>query len=181
MKIYKTTENFFPISLILIAISSRLIPHPPNFTPIIAVALFGAYSFQNKIISFTVPLLSMLISDLIIGFHSSMLAVYLSFSLIVFIGFSLRNYFSFKRLFFKVSISSFLFFIITNFAVWLTSGMYPYTFSGLIQCYILGIPFYKTTPLEFFALSYLGDLFYSYVMFGAFLLSQKFIFKRTKI
>lgn len=174
-------KDLLSLSLVLISIISRLIPHPPNFTPVAAIALFSAYSFKNKLTAFIVPLLGMFISDLFIGFHSTMWAVYLSFVIITFLGFSLKKSFSFKRLFFKVSLSSFIFYLITNFAVWLSSGMYTYDLQGLIQCYILGIPFYNTTPIEFFAYSYLGDLFYSFTIFGAYLIANKFLLQTKNI
>lgn len=174
-------KELLALSLIIFSVLSRLFPHPPNFTPLTAIALFGAFSFRNKIISFLVPLIAMLLSDLIIGFHSTIWAVYLSFALIVFIGFLLRKSFSFGKLFLISSCSSFLFYIITNFAVWLTSGMYTRDLPGLIQCYVVGLPFYRTTPLEFFALSYIGDLSYSFIIFGAYFLAEKYLFFPKKI
>lgn len=174
-------KELLSLSLILISIIFRLIPHPPNFTPVTAIALFSAYSFSNKLNAFIVPILGMFISDLFIGLHSTMWAVYLSLVIIILLGFSFKKSFSFKRLFFRVSLSSLIFYLITNFAVWLTSGMYNHDLQGLVQCYILGLPFYNTTPVEFFAYSYLGDLTYSYSLFGTYLIADKFLVKTKNI
>lgn len=160
--------EYFSISLILLAVVSRFIPHPPNFTPIISISLLAGYSFKNKLKSFLVPIIAMFISDIFIGFHSTIWAVYLSFLIIVLLGFLLRRNFSYLKLLGFVSISSFIFYLITNFAVWATSGMYPNTLAGLLQCYLFGLPFYKPTPIEMFGLAYLGDLIYSFTLFFAY-------------
>ncbi|MCX7879475.1 MAG: hypothetical protein N2517_02320 [Ignavibacteria bacterium] len=165
--------ELFSVSLIIIAVVSRIIPHPPNFAPITAIALLGAYSFSNKFKSFFIPLIAMLISDVFIGFHTTIWAVYLSFALIVLLGFNLRKAFSFSRLFVITSASSFLFYLITNFAVWLLSGLYPHTLAGLLQCYTFGLPFYRTTTLELFALSYLGDISYTFILFGVYKIAER--------
>jgi hypothetical protein len=173
--------NIIPLVLIVFAVISRLIPHPPNFTPITAIALFGGYSFSNRWSAIFLPLVIMFISDLFIGFHSTIWAVYLSFVLITLLGFLLRSKFSYLKLVYFASGSSLLFFLITNFAVWMTSGMYPHTLQGLLQCYFLGLPFYKTSPLEFFALSFIGDLVYSFAIFSAFHLASKLVLKHRAI
>ncbi len=168
--------EYFSISLILIGIISRFIPHPPNFTPIISISLLAGYSFKNKLKSFLIPLISMFISDLLLGLHSTIWAVYLSFVIVVFLGFLLRNNFTYIKLFGIVSVSSFLFYLITNFAVWATSGMYPHTLAGLLQCYIFGLPFYKPSPIEMFGLAYLGDLIYSFTLFFVYEFAAKRIY-----
>ena len=144
----------------------RLLPHYPNFTPIAAMALFGGAYVTNKKLSFVIPFAAMILSDLILGFHSTMWAVYLSFALIVVIGFSLREKKRVSNIFLASVSSSVLFFIITNFAVWLTGSMYPMTFTGLGECFAAAIPFFSPTAI--------GDLFYVGVFFGA------FEFARTK-
>ncbi len=180
-RIKHQNKDLFSLLLIVIAILSRFIPHPPNFTPITAIALFAGFSFNNKVVSFLVPLIAMLVSDFFIGFHSTMWAVYLSFILIVTFGFILRNRFKFGRLFSLILLSSFSFYIITNFAVWLTSGMYPLNFEGLVQCYTMGLPFYNTSTVGMLGFSLLGDIFYSFVIFGAYKLAEnKLIESNTK-
>jgi len=169
-------KEMLPFSLIIIASIFRLIPHPPNFTPLTAIALLGGATFKNRYLAFFVPFISMFISDAIIGFHSTMWAVYFSFGLIVLIG---RTYLQKQNNLIKIIIatlaSSFIFYLITNFAVWLTSGMYPHTIEGLVQCYILGLPFYRATTIEFFLFSIIGDLIFTLSLFGAYRLAEKVV------
>lgn len=143
--------------LIIAATILRLIPHPPNFAPITAMALFGA-GFLPKKYAIIVPLSAMLISDFFLGFHKTMVFVYGSFVLIAFLGFWLLKKRSLKSIVLASILSSVLFFIVTNFGVWLL-GWYPRTWEGLMACYIAAIPFFRNTLV--------GDLFYVGVMFGA--------------
>lgn len=139
----------FIIILIGIAILSRLIPHPPNFTPITAIALFSTIHFKNKILTYLIPIIGLFISDLILGLSMVNLFVYLSFIAITFIGFKfqkINNY--------SILLSSTTFFIVSNFGVWILG--YPKTIEGLILCYYMAIPFFVYTIM--------GDLFYSYAM-----------------
>lgn len=130
------------------AIYSRWVPHPPNFTPILSLALFSGALIPQKWLGILAPLAVMLISDLVIGFHSSMWAVYGSIVGIILLG----NYFLNQNL--KLgqtlalsTVSSIFFFVITNLSVWLSSGMYPKNFSGLVSCYVAAIPFFPNTLL----------------------------------
>ena len=135
------------IAIIVIAILSRLIPHPPNFTPITAVALFSIINFKNKYIGLSIPLICLIISDLILGISLINLFVYLSFILISGIGLI------FGKINFKsILISSLIFFVVSNFGVWIIG--YPKTLEGFITCYIAAIPFFGWTIA--------GDLFYSF-------------------
>ncbi|MGH2575927.1 MAG: DUF6580 family putative transport protein [Ignavibacteria bacterium] len=150
------------ILLILFAALSRLIPHPPNFAPIVAIALFSGVYLDKKY-AFIVPIIAMLISDAIIGFHSGMIWVYGSFVIIAFLGLWLKSRKSaagskkFGYIFGTALVSSVIFFIITNFGVW-TSGFYGLDFKGLVECYAMAIPFFKN--------SVAGDVFYVALMFG---------------
>ncbi|MBI4008751.1 hypothetical protein HY357_00805 [Candidatus Roizmanbacteria bacterium] len=171
-KLLKTFKNVLPfIFLITSAVLSRILPHPPNFAPVAGLALFsGAY--LSGFGSFAFPLIIMIFSDMILGFHSTLLYVYGSFLLIVFIGKLLREKKSF-RLFVGASfISSLLFFLITNFGVWMSTNMYSKDLWGLFQAYVMGIPFFKNTIL--------GDLFYTLTLFYGFkfitLISQRLLF-----
>ncbi|MCZ6804044.1 MAG: hypothetical protein O7D86_08955 [Proteobacteria bacterium] len=155
-------KNIFLLILILVAAFSRLIPHPLNFTPIGALGLFaGAYIVDKRV--WLLPLCALLLSDFIIGFYNpiAMLFVYLGFALSVFIG---RLVLSEKRTTFRLGgaaiTSATLFFIVSNFGTWLTGILYPISFAGLIECYVMAIPFYGNT------LS--GDLFYVVVLFGTY-------------
>jgi hypothetical protein len=146
--------------MILAAAFTRLIPHPPNFTAVGAMALFGGAYFSEKKFAFIVPLAAMLISDLIIGFHNGMLSVYLSFVLIVGIGILLSQKIKFKNVVAASLLSSVLFFILTNFQMWIQSPLYAKDISGLITCYVAAIPFFHHTVL--------GDLFFVGTLFGLF-------------
>lgn len=151
--------NFLLVSfMILVAAFIRLIPHPPNFTPIAAIALFGGAYFNKKYLAFIIPILAMFLTDAIIGFHSLSWLVYLSFALIVMIGIFMLRKVSVKNVIFAALLSSVSFFIITNFGVWLGSKMYPQNLTGLIECYVAAIPF--------FSYNILGDLVYSGLLFG---------------
>ena len=137
------------IGFLLFAVLVRLIPHPPNFTPIIALALFGSTTFKNKWLEISLPILAMGISDLYLGFYSISIWVYSSFFLISLLGLYWKKI-QVKNVF----ISSLIFFIITNFGVWL--GGYPKTIEGFLLCYTMAIPFFIN--------SILGDLFFSYLL-----------------
>lgn len=151
-----TKENIILYGLIILGIViTRLLPHPYNFTPVAAVSLFAGAHIKGKQ-KYLLPILIMFVSDLFLGFHSTMIFVYGAFILSVLIGKYLKktNFIKTTELTF---LSSVLFFLITNFGVWLMNSMYPHTFSGLMQAYIMGIPFFRNTML--------GDLVYVYAFF----------------
>ncbi len=152
-------QNTIIAGLILLAIISRVLPHPPNFAPITAVALFGGALFTNRGLAFLVPLAAMLVSDAIIGFHSHVPVIYGLFILTVLIGFALRDRISLGSVAAASIGSSILFFLGSNFVVWYGSSMYAQTWDGLMMSYTMAIPFFQN--------SLLGDLFYSGVLFGA--------------
>ncbi len=159
--------------LILATALFRLVPHWPNFTPVAALALFGAASFDRKWLGLFIPLAAMLLSDVLIGFHNSMEAVYISFALVWLIGLWSLQHPSAGRIALASVASSILFFLITNFAVWYGSSFYPQTAAGLMSCYVSGLAFYNGT--SFFLNALLGDLFFSAVLFGSYyLLQQRF-------
>lgn len=150
--------------LIVLAAVARLLPHLPNFTPIIAIALFGGVYFSDKRLAFAVPFAAMLASDIFLGFYSSMIFVYIGFALAVGLGIFIRNRVNILSVGGAALGGAVLFFLITNFGVWLTGTMYPMTFQGLIASYTAGIPFFRYTLL--------GSLVYSGAMFGAFEYAQ---------
>jgi hypothetical protein len=149
------------ISVIVGAALLRLIPHWPNFTPIAGIALFGGTYLGRKHLAFIIPFAAMFLSDFLLGFHQTMLAVYAGFALIVGIGFLLRKRVGIITVLSASIASSLIFFLITNFAAW-QSGMMPYpmNFNGLIEAYVAGLPFLNN--------SIFGDLFYNSVFFGGF-------------
>jgi hypothetical protein len=170
---------FFLSLAVLCAALSRLIPHPFNFTPIGAMALFAGTGFQRKWLAFMMPLSAMLISDVILqlshgtGFHSTMWAVYGSFALIVCIGFLLRSRLSLSTIILASLASSLVFFLITNFAVWLGAAEYGHNFAGLLSCYAAGIPFYNHDLFGSALMNtVMGDLFFSAILFGIYKLAS---------
>ncbi|HUS24097.1 MAG TPA: DUF6580 family putative transport protein [Candidatus Binatia bacterium] len=154
------------LGLVASAAAMRLLPHPPNFTPVAALALFAGAHFERRAWAFAVPLAAMLLSDLALqglhgyGFHSTLPAVYASFVAVVGIGLALRT----RRRPLPVAAASLaasvLFFAATNLAVWAEGLLYPRSAEGLVACYVAAIPFFGATVL--------GDLFYSGVLFGLF-------------
>ncbi len=149
-----TKKQIFPIGLILILALSRLIPHPPNFTPIIAVAIMSCYFFKNIYLSFAILIISMLLADFFIGFHVKMIFVYPSILIISYIFYKVNYEISFKNLFIFGFFGSVIFFIISNFGVWLIEDLYEYNMKGLIECYILALPFFKNTFISTVIFSY---------------------------
>ena len=147
-------KEIFPIALILILALARLIPHPPNFTPIIAVAIMSGYFFKNINLSLLILLAAMLISDLFIGFYENVIFVYASLLLITFVFYKIANKINFKNLFIYGFIGSLIFFIVSNFGVWALGSpgvqdiVYDKSFNGLMECYILAIPFFGNTFLS---------------------------------
>jgi hypothetical protein len=136
-----------PIGLIVVLSFSRLIPHPSNFTPILAAGVFAGFYFRNFILSIFIVISSMFIGDLVIGFHSTMIFTYSSLILAVAIGLLIKK-FNFKEILFSGLSSSVIFFAVTNFGSWLTLEMYEKNFSGLLQSYFMGIPFFHNTLIS---------------------------------
>jgi hypothetical protein len=161
------------ISLVLIACFSRIIPHMPNFTPLGAIALFCSSYFRNKYYAFVIPIFSLWISDLVINniilkdyydsfiwFYPGFIWQYSSFLLIAFIGLKTLKKRSFFRVLGITVTSSILFFVITNFGVWISSTIYPKDIIGLLACYTVALPFYSGT--------FFGFIFYSFFLFGTY-------------
>ena len=138
-----TKKQNLLIAFILIAICFRLIPHPPNFTPVTSLALFSGIMFQRKWLGMLVPIVAMLLSDMVLGFGMISMWVYAAFMLVTISGWVL-NKMNVK----SILISSMIFFIVSNFGVWVLG--YPHTFDGLMLCYTMAIPF--------FGYSIIGDL-----------------------
>ena len=155
-------KEIFLISLILILALARLIPHPPNFTPIIAVALISGYFFKNINLSLLILLVAMLLSDLFIGFYENMIFVYASLLLITFVFHKISKKINFKNLFIYCFAGSLIFFIFSNFGVWALGSpgvldvAYEKNLSGLVECYILAIPFFGNTFLSTLIFAYPG-------------------------
>lgn len=155
------------ISLIVILAALRLFPHPPNIAPIAAMALFAGAHFADRRMALLVPLVAMLISDIALGFHSSMFLVYLAFMGTVAIGFWVKRNRSVLNITSAALISSMLFFLLTNFGAWMSLDIYPKTIEGLGAAYAAGIPFLRNTLV--------GDLGYTLILFGGFWLLERSI------
>lgn len=154
--------------IIILAVLSRFLPFPPNVAPVAAIALFGGAYFSNKGLALLLPVGIMLLSDLFIGLHSTLLFVYASFALIMLVGYYfLGDKLSPMRLLGASLSGSVLFYLITNFGVWLVSPYYPLTPEGLLSSYTMAIPFFHYTLL--------GDLAYSSALFGSYALLRHFV------
>jgi hypothetical protein len=158
---------------IVFAVLSRILPHPYNFTPLGAIALFGAAYFTDKKWAFIIPLLAMWISDLILNnfifsafydgftlFNWGMISIYGSIILIALLGMKFLNKVTIPRVLGSAIGASVIFFIVTNFGAWLASPMYPLNLGGLIASYTTAIPFFHNTLA--------GDIVYCTTLFGAF-------------
>jgi uncharacterized protein DUF6580 len=160
------------IALVVVVAFTRLIPHPINFTPIGALGLFaGAFIIDRR--AWVLPIIALLLSDFFVGFYEpvAMLFVYLGFALSAFIGrFALSEKRSVLRLGGAAITSATLFFIVSNFGTWMSGSLYPMSLAGLIECYVMAIPFYGNTLL--------GDLFYVVVLFGIYEGFQVWLQKR---
>ncbi len=132
------------VAIIIVAVILRLVPHIPNIAPITALALFGGMYLSKKY-ALAVPFIALVLSDLVLGFYKGMFFVYGSFFLIGLIGLMVQRQRSARTIIGATLISSTLFFFITNFGVWLQSGMYPHTWAGFINCYTLALPFFRNT------------------------------------
>ena len=140
---------FLPIGLILILSFARVIPHPSNFTPILAVGIFSGFYFRNFLLGLSIVIFSMFLGDLYLGFHGTMFFTYISLVMAVALGLLIKH-FKFTEILFSGLASSVCFFIITNFGAWLTLEMYEKNFAGLLQSYVLAIPFFHNTLISTF-------------------------------
>ena len=131
--------------IILILALSRLIPHPPNFTPILGMAVFSGAVINHKLVAYVIPLAAMLLSDLYLGFHASMPIIYFSLAICVLIGTFIEVRVTTLNSFLSISLGVLAFFLITNFMVWYGSGMYEFSISGLMTCYFMALPFVQNT------------------------------------
>ncbi len=171
------TRNTFLIGAMLAAVATRMLPHPVNFAPVGALALFGAAYFPKKWMAILAPLAVLWLSDLFINnvvyatqtggmvwFYSGFYWMYGATLLTTLVGFGLLKKVTVGRVAGSALMASILFFLITNFACWPGNPMYAQTGAGLLTCMLAGIPFFSGTLL--------GNLFYSAVMFGGFELAK---------
>jgi hypothetical protein len=167
-------------AMIIGAAALRLVPHPPNFTPALAIALFGGAHLASKRVAIAVPLLAMLASDLALealfgwGIHGLIPVVYGCIALGVGIGIVLRGRVKPASVALAAFGSSVMFFLVTNFAVWMTTGRYPMTTTGMSECYLAAVPFFRNTLA--------GTFLYSAGLFGGHaLISRRLRAKRQGV
>lgn len=175
MRIKNETHLSFWLSLLIIFTAAllRILPHPWNFSPIGAMALFGGAKFKNRIIAILFPLLALFISDLYLNnvvykaynpdfvwVYNGFYWQYGAFALSTVLGMILEKSFKWWKLSLFSVAGSLLFFLVSNFGVWYSGSMYLHTWYGLITCYTAGLPFLQN--------SLVGDIIYSFVFFGAY-------------
>jgi hypothetical protein len=152
------------VVMILLAAVLRILPHPWNFTPIGAMALFSGSMFRDRRVAFLLPLVALFAGDLFVGLHRLIPVVYASFLVSVLVGTRLANHRGILRIGGAVFLGALQFFLVTNFAVWQISVTYPHTLSGLAACYIAGLPLFGNTLA--------GDALYATLFFGGFALAE---------
>jgi len=157
------------LALVLIGLAAalRIAPHPWNFTPVGAMALFSGAVLKDRRLAFLFPLLALFAGDVFIGFHKLIFIVYVSFLINVAIGLWLRDRRTVARISLATLLGAIQFFLVTNFAVWQFLGGYPHNSSGLRACYIAGIPLFWNTLG--------GDALYATLLFGGYALAERFI------
>lgn len=165
------------LGMIALTAMSRLLPHPPNFTPLIAIALFSGALLKNRpVLAYVVPLGAMVISDFFIGFHSLSGVVYLSMVPAVWVGQfankdsgEARRVKFFGRWFGLGIVADLFFFVMSNLGVWWLSGYYEHSLAGLSQCFVLALPFLLNQVLG--TTTFLGLLLFSW--YGLMVLAQR--------
>ena len=148
------------IGMIAFAAMTRLLPHPPNFTAVTALALFAGAQIGDRRLGLLIPLAALFLTDLALGLHAGMLLVYLCVAAVVGMGALAGPRAQPLRLAGASVVGSVLFFVITNFGVWAMDGLYPRTLAGLAECYVAAIPFFQNALV--------GDLFFTAALFGGF-------------
>jgi hypothetical protein len=152
-----TRSRFLVLAgMVAAAALTRLVPHPPNVTPVGAMALFGGACLADRRLAFALPLAVLFVSDLFLGLHVMIPVVYGSFAVNVLLGRWLRSRRTFVSTAAVALVGSVQFFVVTNFACWLLD--YPHTAEGLAACYLAAVPFFQNTLL--------GDAVFATALFG---------------
>lgn len=167
-------STYSPVLLILVLATFRLLPHPPNVTPIAAMALFAGVYLADHRLAFLVPLAALFVSDLVLGLHDTMLFTYAGLALTVAIGLGLREHtwgrvrsrpYRFMAILLAALAGSVVFFLLTNLGAWLSHDLYPKTGAGLWMAYAAGLPFFRN--------SLIGDLGFTLLAFTGHWLSDR--------
>jgi hypothetical protein len=160
-------RTLLALALIALAAALRMAPHPWNFTPVGAMALFSGAVLKDRRLAFLFPLVALFAGDIFIGFHKLLPIVYASFLVNVAIGLWLRDRRTIARITLATLLGAIQFFIVTNFAVWQFLSGFPHTASGLAACYVAGIPFFWNTLA--------GDAVYAALLFGGYALAERML------
>lgn len=161
---HSSINTFIAVTLIILGVTLRVIPHPDNFAPVAAIAIFGGAILPRRF-ALTIPLLAMVLSDAIIGFHSLILVTWGCY---VLIALASHLWLSKPNLFRGVTVmlsGSLFFFVVTNFAVWLSGNMYAHNLGGLLRCFTLALPFFRNTLMS--------DFIYTISLFGLYALALR--------
>jgi len=158
-------RTLLALAMIAIAAALRIAPHPWNFTPIGATALFSGAVLKDRRLAFFFPLLALFAGDIFIGFHKLMPIVYASFLLSVAIGFWLRDRRTIARISLATLLGALQFFTIVDLGVWALMSTYPHTLQGLLACYVAAIPFLWNMLAS--------DALYAALLFGGYALAER--------
>jgi hypothetical protein len=158
-------RTLLALTLIVLAAALRIAPHPWNFAPVGAMALFSGAILKDRRLAFLFPLVALFVGDVFIGFHKLIPIVYASFLVNVAIGLWLRDRRTIARISLATLLGALQFFFVTNFAVWQFLGGFPHTAPGLVACYVAGIPLFWNTLA--------GDALYAALLFGGFALAER--------
>jgi len=154
-----------PTLLVVLGVVCRVVPHPANFAPIGAIALFAGATYRDRRAAIAMPLVAMFIGDLFIGLHSLMPLIYATYALIAVLGTLLREHrHSALHIAGGATAGATIFYVLTNFAVWL--DMYPRTLDGFVACYVNAIPFFGRTLAS--------DVMFTAFFFGIYALAERF-------
>lgn len=174
---FLSPRSWVIVAAVLLAALSRLIPHPPNFAPITALALFGTATLADRRLALLTPLVALFVSDLGIeglhrlglmaswGIYPGMWVTYTAFLLVGLLGLLLRHHRNIPAITGATLAGSVVFYVVTNFGVWAGGNLYPRTLEGLLACYTAAIPFFQNTLL--------GDAVYGTALFGGFALAER--------
>ena len=144
--------------MVVVGAFARLLPHPWNFTPMLAIGLYAGAKIAKLQTGILATLGALLVSDAVMGFYKGMWYVYGAWLLTILIGRSIRHRDDWKSVAAGAVCASLLFFLVTNFMVWAVGHLYPHTAAGLVACFVAATPFYQNQLL--------GDIFYTLVLFG---------------
>ncbi len=164
MEVRVNKATAIAVALIVAGVLLRLLPHPANFAPIGAIALFGGAVLSPRL-GWWLPVAAMVISDVFLGFHDTILFTWGGFALIALYGMTLQNTNNWLRIPLGALGSGIIFYVISNFGVWVAGSLYPHTLQGLADCFVAALPFFKT--------SLLADLVYSGALFGVYALATR--------